>query len=212
MSNITTGILGNHHAPAAGQVNGTGMVFAPISGSGDTPQCRLVAMTADTGTARWRYQVPPANCTIHSVADPTFADFDGDGTEEIVATTTEDLVAAFDPQTGNQEFEYNLTDYGYTQLVVANLTDDSSKEVVVVDVQGTAFVIRPNETAIWTRIFASQTEAQPAVGDFDGDGNKEMAVGTGQRLVLPKRNSPWKSGGGNSPTVSEIASSKRYLN
>jgi outer membrane protein assembly factor BamB len=188
VSNTTTAIQGNHHAPAAGQVNGRGMVFAPISGSGNTSNCRLVAMNADTGTPRWRYQVPPANCTIHSVADPALADFDSDGTKEVITTTTEELVAAFNPLTGKQELSHNLTDYGYTQPIVANVTGDGSKEIVVVDFQGTAFAIRPNGTAIWKKKLDSPTEAQPAVDDFDADGSKEVAVGTGKRVVLLDHN------------------------
>lgn len=188
VSNTTTEILGNHHAPAAGRIKGTGMVFAPVSGSGDTQQCRLVAMTANNGTPRWRYRVPPANCTIHSVADPALADFDGDGTREVIGTTTEELVAAFDPQTGKQEFSHNLTDYGYTQPVVANVTGNGTKEIVVVDFQGTAFAIRPNGTTIWKTKLNSNTEPQPAVDDFDGDGGNEVAIGTGERVVLLEQN------------------------
>jgi outer membrane protein assembly factor BamB len=188
VSNTSTDILGNHHAPAAGKINGKGMVFAPVSGSGNTSSCRLVAMTADSATPQWRYTVPPANCTIHSVADPTLADFDNDGTKEVVATTTEDLVTALDPKTGRQEFKYNLTDYGYTQPLVADVTGNSTGEIVVVDFRGTAFVLRPNGTAVWTRKLDSKTEAQPAVADFTGDNDSEVAVGTGQKVVLLDRN------------------------
>ncbi len=187
VSDTSTDILGNHHAPAAGRIGGTGMVFAPVSGAGNTSSCRLVAMTADAGTSRWRYQVPPANCTIHSVADPTLADFDGDGTTEVVATTTENLVTALDPTTGRQEFTHALTDYGYTRPLVADVTGDSTKEVVVVDFRGTAFAVRPNGSTVWTRKLDSQTEAQPAVADFDGDGEGELAVGTGERVALIER-------------------------
>ncbi|HET7323941.1 MAG TPA: FG-GAP-like repeat-containing protein [Halococcus sp.] len=188
VSNTKTGILGNHHAPAAGIVGGRGMVFAPISGEGDTHQCRLVAMNADSATPRWRYHVPPANCTIHSVADPALADFDGDGQKEVIATTTEEVVVAFDPLTGKEEFRHELTDYGYTQPVVADLTGDTTPEIVVVDFQGMVFVLRPNGTTVWKKNLASQTEAQPAVDDFDGDGGREVAVGTGTRVILVEGN------------------------
>jgi outer membrane protein assembly factor BamB len=188
VSNTETAILGNHHAPAAGRIAGTGIVFAPISGAGGTHQCRLVAMNADTGTVRWQYQVPPANCTLHSVADPVLADFDGDSMKEVIATTTEEVVVAFDPLTGEREFRHNLTDYGYTQPIVTDLIGDETTELVVVDFRGTVFVFRPNGTTVWKKTLASQTEAQPAVGDFDADGAKEIAVATGKRLVLVERN------------------------
>jgi outer membrane protein assembly factor BamB len=188
VSNTSTAILGNHHAPAAGTIDGEGMVFAPVSGSGNGSSCRLVAMTADSATPQWRYTVPSANCTIHSVADPTLADFDTDGTKEVVATTTEDLVTALDPKTGRQEFTYNLTDYGYTQPLVADVTGNGTDEIVVVDFRGTAFVLRPNGTAVWTRKLDAKTEAQPAVADFTGDNESEVTVGAGQKVVLLDRN------------------------
>lgn len=188
VSDTATGILGNHHAPVAGQVNGSGMVFAPISGKGDTHQCALVALNANTGLPNWRYRVPPANCTIHSVADPTLADIDGDGRKEVIATTTEEVVVAFDALTGEREFRHELTDYGYTQPIVADVTGNSTPEIVVVDFQGTVFVLRPNGTTVWKKTLDSRTEAQPAVGDFDGDGSKEIAIATGKRVVLLEHN------------------------
>ena len=168
---------GNHHAPAAGRIGSQGVVFAPTSGRANTTECELVALRATNGAERWNYSVPPANCTIHSVADPVIADYDGDGTREALATTTEEVVVAFDPRTGEQELRANLSDYGYTRPIVADLTGDSGREIVVVDVQGTVFVLRSDGTIAWTERFSSYTNAQPAVADFDADGAPELAVG-----------------------------------
>jgi outer membrane protein assembly factor BamB len=60
---------------------------------------------------------------------------------------------------------------------VTDLTDDRTKEIVVVDVKGKVFVLRPNGTTVWTKELTSYTNAQPAVADFDADGRKELAVG-----------------------------------
>lgn len=185
VSTTDSAIQGNHHAPVAGRVGGAGLVFAPVGGERQTAQCRLVALDGENGTARWHYPIPPANCTIHSVADPTLADFDGDGRREVIATTTEGVVAAYDPLTGDEEFRHPLTDYGYTRPVVADLTGDGTDELVVVDVQGTVFVLRPDGTTVWTRRLAAYTWGQPTVADFDGDGSAEVVVGTSSgRLVL----------------------------
>lgn len=167
---------GNHHAPAAARVDGRGMVFAPISANGGTG-CALVAIDAANGTTAWSGTVPPANCTIHSVADPTVADYDADGKREVLATTTEDAVVAYEPRTGTEEFRYDLTDYGYTQPIVADLAEGGGREVTVVDVDGTVFVLRPGAGAVWTRRLSAQTNAQPVVADFDADGANELAVG-----------------------------------
>jgi outer membrane protein assembly factor BamB len=176
-SDTARSILGNHHAPAAGRIAGSGVVFAPTSGQANTTECRLVALRATNASKLWRYQVPPVNCTIHSSADPAIADYDDDGAKEVLATTTEDVVVAFDARTGAQELRTNLSDYGYTQPIVADLTGDRTKEIVVVDVRGKVFVLRPNGTTAWTKELSSYTNAQPAVADFDADGGNELAVG-----------------------------------
>lgn len=179
-SDTARGIYGNHHAPAvAPGVGGNGTVFAPISGRDRSDECELIALSAADGSERWAYPIPPANCTIHSVADPTVADFDDDGSREVLAATTEQAVVALDPRTGRQTFRHELSDYGYTQPIVADLTGDGSREVIVVDVQGTVFVVRPNGTTVWTERLDSYTWGQPAVGDFTGDGSNELLVGLG---------------------------------
>lgn len=186
----------NHHAPAAGRVQGTAMVYAPVSGRADTPNCALVALDGTTGTERWSYQIPATSCTIHSVADPTLADFDGDGTREVIAATTEQTVTAYHPLTGDVEFQHNLTSYGYTKPIVADFLGDDQPEIVVVDVKGTIFVLEPNGTVAWSKQLSTYTWGQPAVADFDGDGEPELAVatgGTGKLYVFERDGSmAWK--------------------
>jgi hypothetical protein len=138
---------------------------------------KLVALGAANGSETWNYGVPPADCTIHSSADPTIADYDGDGTTDVLATTTEEVVVAFGARTGTEELRANLSDYGYTRPIVADLTGDGAREIVVVDVQGKVFVLRPDGSTAWTRSFSLYTNAQPAVADFDADGGPELAVG-----------------------------------
>lgn len=170
-------IQGNHHAVAAGRVAGEGVAFAPISGRTDTRECMLVALEGDAGTTRWTHQVPAANCTIHAVADPTLADYDGDDATEVIAATTEQAVVAFDARTGEEELRVELSSYGYTQPVVDDLLGDDAREVVAVDVRGTVVVAHANGTVAWTRQLDAYTWGQPAVADIDGDGSNELAVG-----------------------------------
>ena len=176
-SDTARSIQGNHHAPAAGRIGSRGVVFAPTSGRRNTTECDLVALRATNGSERWTYPVPPANCTLHSVADPTIADYDGDGSREVLATTTEEVVMAFDPRTGAEELRANLSDYGYTRPLVADLVGNDEPEIVVVDVRGTVFVLRPDGTTAWRTDLSSYTNAQPAIADFDGDGGPEITVG-----------------------------------
>lgn len=176
VSDTARDIGGNHHAPAAGHVMGQPLVFAPISGKGGTTQCALVALNGRDGTLLWSYQVPPMNCTIHSVADPTVADVDQDKTAEVIAATTERTVAVYGARSGNISFRHNLSSYGYTKPLVANVSGDRQSELIVVDVKGSVFVIRANGSTVWNRRYDTYTWGQPAVTDFDADGSPELVT------------------------------------
>lgn len=178
-SDTARDVRANHHAVAAGRIDGKGVVYAPISGQSGSDGCALYALSAADGSALWRHPIPAANCTIHSVADPTLADYDDDGLPEVLAATTERTVTAYHPLTGEAEFRHDLDSYGYTRPIAADFLPGGGSEVVAVDVEGTVFVVRANGTTAWTRQLETKTWGQPAVADFDGDGAPELAVGLG---------------------------------
>lgn len=179
VSDTAREVAGNHHTPAVARIDGAATVYAPISGRAGTDGCELTALDAATGDREWEYPIPPADCAIHSVADPTVADYDSDGRREVLAATTENQLVALDPATGDAELRYDLADYGYTRPVVADLTGDDRPEVVVVDISGTVSVVRADGSTAWTRRLDSYTWGQPAVTDVDGDGEPEVAVAAG---------------------------------
>ncbi|MFC6826606.1 PQQ-binding-like beta-propeller repeat protein [Halopelagius fulvigenes] len=165
-------ISSNHHAVAVAD----GSVYAPISGADGSDRCALVAIDAESGATTWRYGIPPANCTIHSVADPAVADVTGDGAPEVVAATTEKEVTGFDPEDGEVTFRHGLSDYGYTKPVVADIAPAPGEELVVADVTGTVFVVGADGTERWTYAFDEYVWSQPVVADFDSDGEPELLV------------------------------------
>ena len=177
VSDTAREMTGNHHAPAVAEVAGRQLVFAPVSGPDGADNCGLYALAGSDGSTEWTYGVLPRNCTIHSVADPTVADFDGDGEAEVLAATTEKLVVAADAASGTVEFRRNLSSYGYTEPLVADFVPGGGKEVVVADVQGTLFVIHQNGTTAWSKQLG-MTWAAPELADFDGDGTDELVVGS----------------------------------
>lgn len=171
----------NHHEPAAARISGEGsaqgVVFAPVSGAANTDTCALFALDAATGDEEWTHPVSESECAIHAIADPTLGDLDGDGTREVFVATTERQVSGFDPQSGEREFVYNLSAYGYSGPLVTDFVGDGAPEVVVVDARGEVSVVHGNGTAAWTRQLDAYTFGQPAVADFDADGDRELVVG-----------------------------------
>ncbi len=167
----------NHHHPAAVRVDGDAVVFAPVSGRPGSDDCALYALNATTGGELWHHAVPPADCAIHAVADPAVGDFDGDDEREVFAATTERRVYGFEATTGDTEFSYGLSAYGYSQPLVADFVGDASPEITVVDARGEVSVVHANGTAAWTRQLDTYTFGQPAIDDFDADGAPELVVG-----------------------------------
>jgi outer membrane protein assembly factor BamB len=180
-------ILGNHHSPGVGRLPGTsgpeGIVVAhPIGGRGDREGCRLLALNG-SGGERWTEPVPPADCTLHAVADPAVADLLGDDTPEVVVSTTEAETVAYDARTGERRFAVSLTDYGYTTPLVADLAGDDAPELVTQDARGELFVVRPSGV-VWRRSLDAYTFADPVVDDVDADGAPELVTALGDGRVL----------------------------
>lgn len=165
-------VVANHHAVAVGD----GRVYAPVSGMSKSTNCALVALDVDDGSTTWSYSIPAANCTIHSVADPTVADYDDDGTDEVLVATTEDELAAFAPASGDKEFSQTLSEYGYTKPVVADLAPTEGDELVVADSAGVVFVLNSSGDTLWTHDFGTYIWGQPVVADFDADSESELFV------------------------------------
>ena len=177
----TTGVdaQANHHAVAVTNDS----VYAPVSSTGTSGKCALFALNATDGGTRWKYPIPKRNCTIHSVADPTVADYDSDGTREVIAATTEEEVAILRSASGKKAFSHLLSDYGYTQPIVTDLAPTRGQELVVVDATGTVLVLAPDGTELWQTGYDGYTFAQPYVRDIDGDGDPELLMAGPQKNV-----------------------------
>lgn len=178
------GATGNHHGPAVATVDGRPVVFAPLSGEQGSRACRLVALEGSTGEAVWRHGVPPADCTVHAVADPTVATWDG--RQAVLVATTQRAVFDLDPASGDVRHRIDLPSYGYAPPLVADLAAPDGEELVVVDAGGTVTVVGADGTVVWRRGLDAHVWTTPVVGDLAGDGEPRLAFGTedGRLLVL----------------------------
>lgn len=165
----------NHHEVAVGAVGGRQVTFVPVSSTRSVDGCALVALDTTDGGEAWRDGIPAANCTIHAVADPAVADYDGDGTAEALATTTERVVRAYAPD-GSVERTWTLSSYGYTKPVVADVTGDDAAEVVVVDAKGLVQVLDADGGVVWRVDREGFVWGTPVVADVDDDGAVEVVV------------------------------------
>ena len=174
--------LGNHHAPAVTQSDNQTLVIAPVNTPQKVGDCALVAFTTDLNT-QWQASVEPDDCNIHTFGDPTVADLDQDGTREVFVATTEDLVHAYDLQTGEEEFSREIGGWGYAAPVVTDFTATEGRELIVADLMKSVYVFDDTGSLLWSRNL-SGTLAPIFVEDFDADGDSELAIGEGNNVTL----------------------------
>ncbi|WP_049900015.1 FG-GAP-like repeat-containing protein [Halococcus agarilyticus] len=176
----------NHHTPAVAFVDGESFVAVPIN-SRQGKTCVLSVLDGN-GSERWRRTVASEACTVHSVSDPTIADFDGDGDREVIAATSTKEIVVYGLRSGREEFRHDLTSYGYAKPLVADLLPAEGNETVVTDLLGGVFAFRGDGSVAWQRTFDDARVRQPAVADFDADGQPEIAIGQldGEAIVLER--------------------------
>ncbi|WP_458187718.1 outer membrane protein assembly factor BamB family protein [Haladaptatus sp. NG-WS-4] len=194
VSDTARDTIGNHHVPAVGHVDGTTRIIVPVNAERNNGACSVVAVD-ENATRQWEDSMPEQACNIHGYGDPIVADYDGDGTEEVIVGSTEEVVLGYDPTTGKEEFRYDLSWWGYTPPIVTDFAPTPGTELVVTDMKGTVFVFSQNGSVVWKKsLNGSVVVAPPAVDDFDADGTSELVVG-GSNVSLLERNGTtrWKA-------------------
>lgn len=178
----------NHHAVGVGPTGD--VVVAPVAavpgsdGVASDTACALVRLRPENGSARWRFGVRPQDCFTHALTEPAIDDVDGDGTVEVISSTTEGAVVVVDAVTGLEAFRAPLESYGYGRPTVADLLAHPGREIVASDIDGTVVLVRANGSVAWRtplhRAFDRNLSVwdAPAVADVDDDGRREIVVGT----------------------------------
>lgn len=184
----------NHHAVGVGP-NGD-VVVAPVA---ELPRdeiemtdtsCALVRLDPADGETTWRTGVPAEDCFTHALTEPEIGDVDGDGTLEVLVSTTEHALVAYSATDGDEEWRVPLSNYGYGRPTIGNVTAAPGPEVVTSDITGGLVVAHGNGTVAWranlsaTGLSVRSVWTAPTVGDMDADGDPEVLVGTDGGTVL----------------------------
>ena len=185
VSDTARDAVGNHHAPTATKIGNETVVIVPVNAPQKVGSCALVAFNMEL-EEQWRGTVSPDACNIHAFGDPTVADLDGDGEKEVFVATTEELVHAYDFQTGQEEFSRDLAGWGYAEPVVTDFTPSNGRELIVADLSGGVFVFDSAGTPLWSQNVSSIV-APIFVEDFDADGTDELAIGEGKNVTVVER-------------------------
>ena len=184
----------NHHAVGAGPDGA--VIVAPVAevpgpnvSMSDT-SCALVRLDPGTGETLWRSGISPDDCASHALTEPTIEDVDGDGTVEVVVSTTEEAIIVYDGADGSEEWRVSLPTYGYGRPTVANVTAAPGPEVVTSDIGGNVLVANGDGTPEWrfpvetTTLNDTNVYAAPVVDDVDADGKQEILIGSRSGAVL----------------------------
>lgn len=178
----------NHHPVGVGP--NSSVVVAPIA---EVPKsdvtlpaeaCSLVRLTPENGDIRWRVTVPPEKCFTHALTQPAIDDLEGDGSLEVVVASTENAIIVHKAVDGTERWRIDMPAYGYGQPAVVDLAESPGKEIVASDIKGNLVAIHVNgsvawrtslQERIWNRVSVYE---RPHVTDLDGDGSREVLVGT----------------------------------
>jgi outer membrane protein assembly factor BamB len=178
----------NHHAAGVGP-NGS-VVVAPVAdvpvSDGQLPPeaCSLVRLDAGDGGVNWRVTVPRERCFTHALTRPAVEDLDGDGGLEVAVASTQDALVVYDATDGSEQWRVATPTYGYGQPAIADLLGAPGKEVIASDIEGNVAVAHANGSVAWRRSLDGTlgdrfgVYASPRVKDLDGDGGREVLLGT----------------------------------
>jgi len=165
-----TGYAGDHYTVGVAEVDGASVLAVP---STDGEGCGVSAFDSD-GERRWRDRIADADCSPHGVGGIGTATVDGEAT--FLVPTRPGRLIAYDADTGDRRFVYELDGAGFTAPVAADVTGDGTPEAVVVDAAGTLHVVDAAGEAVWTRELEGTVAREPLADDVDGDGAVEVAV------------------------------------
>ncbi len=160
-------------SPASADLNGDGhkeIIIASTSGN-------IHAVSTSTGQdiAGWPQTIGSASWN-----GPVVGDVTGNGQPDVAVATVLHNVFAFDSQ-GNQIFNRNVGSAIRTSVLVHDLNNDGSSEIIFGDMTGRLFVVDSNgdDVGVFPVNIGNPIESTPILADMTNSGTYEMIFGAG---------------------------------
>lgn len=178
-SDTGTPYTGNHNVMGVAETGERTVVGVSLNGLDGADYCGVVALDA-AGNALWRAPLPPEHCTDHAISDVGVGEFTDADHPEFLVGTISGSVLAYDAVTGEETFRRDLLDsIPFGAPVVANVDDDGTRELAVVDFAGNLSVVRPDGSVAWARTLELPVYVAPLLTDVTNDGTAEIVVNHG---------------------------------
>lgn len=108
--------------------------------------------------------------------NPIIADFDGDGTQNVLIVDAVANINLLDAQAILQNgFPWNYEENIWKSSALADIDNDENPDLVITSRTGRVFAVDNQNNEIFNTQFAADQILTPVIADFDGDGNMEVA-------------------------------------
>jgi hypothetical protein len=183
-------------APAVGDLFGNGVPYVVI-GYGTITQSNcpggVAAYDGRNGNLRWRYSLTNSSEALHGVvSSPALLDVDGNGTLEVGFGNFERDIVMLNSD-GAKRWRFHNADTVWSSPAVADADGDGLPDLIIGSDISANSRIKPatqdggyvtalkgtDSTVIWRQYFDQVIYSSPALADLDGDGVKEVIVGSG---------------------------------